>query len=204
MRFPDNAYFSGTHRFSDEVLNPIPHEDHARSATETAFERIAAEGDINVFLQGLQHAEGAARDRLIRVARRRRDELVEPLVRLLGDAVANSDREMVLEVVRVLGMLRHAEGIEVLMQTLRSAATKDDRKVLVEVVRALKKIGSDATDALADALGDESAIVRAVAADILGRIGDERAVPALERCRNDDDEGVRDMVGAALERIESR
>lgn len=108
------------------------------------------------------------------------------------------------DVIRALGRLEGKEGVEPLVGTLSTAATKDDRKTLVAVVKALEAIGSGATDALARLLGDAAAPVRAVAADVLGRIGDGRAVPALERCRHDDDEGVRGQVAAALERMGSR
>ena len=67
--------------------------------------------------------------------------------------------------------------------------------------RELIKIGEPAVEPLIRALGDRKWVVRAYAAEALGKIGDERAVEPLIAALRDNDATVRSIAAKALERI---
>ena len=106
--------------------------------------------------------------------------------------------------IRLLGRTHDPRAVEPLLEVLREAIHNNDRKSMEKASRALETFGQGATAGLTKALGDNSETVRWVAADLLARIGDSSAIPALEECLNDDDDGVREAVEVALERIRSR
>jgi HEAT repeat protein len=69
---------------------------------------------------------------------------------------------------------------------------------------ALFKIGPPAVPALIQALRHESVAIRDWAALILGWIGDERAIPALQEALTDSDQNVRNSTQAALDQLHDR
>ncbi len=85
---------------------------------------------------------------------------------------------------------------------LAEAAKDADPKARTTVIRALSLLtGPKVYDALDAALGDPNAEVRSYAAAGLGRSGDARAVAALERAfEKEEDETVKDFIERALRR----
>jgi len=67
--------------------------------------------------------------------------------------------------------------------------------------RVLASLGPDALADLTDLLTDADPAVRGQAAETLGQVGDERAVPALAKARQDNVPSVRQAVQEALARI---
>lgn len=69
------------------------------------------------------------------------------------------------------------------------------------IKRALVKLGTAAVDPLVTALKEGNNSVRFHAAEILGLIGDPRAIPALTAALNDPDYEIREMITIALGQI---
>jgi HEAT repeat-containing taxis protein len=83
---------------------------------------------------------------------------------------------------------------------VRALVSHEDPEVRVEAVRALGRIPPDpaSVDVCLAALDDEAWPTRALAARSLGRLGDERAIPRLERGMGDPAYWVRHHAGEAL------
>ncbi len=83
---------------------------------------------------------------------------------------------------------------------VRALAGHDDPEVRVEAVRALGHIPGDAesVDVCLAAMDDPAWPTRALAARSLGRLGDSRAIPRLERAMGDRAYWVRHHAGQAL------
>ncbi|HEU5169003.1 MAG TPA: HEAT repeat domain-containing protein, partial [Gemmatimonadales bacterium] len=83
---------------------------------------------------------------------------------------------------------------------VRALARHDDPEVRVEAVRALGQIPPDAesADVCLAALEDPAWPTRALAARSIGRLGDRRAIPRLERAMGDTAYWVRHHAGQAL------
>jgi HEAT repeat protein len=66
-------------------------------------------------------------------------------------------------------------------------------------VFSLHPIGRPSVEILIEYLEDDDWVVREAAADVLGKIGDVRAVePLIERLRNDQDTGVKELAAKGL------
>ena len=108
----------------------------------------------------------------------------------LADAVARDDEHRAA-VVTVLGWLRHA-ALGQLMSLLGEPAL---HKPLAD---SLVAIGPAAVVPLIDRLQSAAPSARSAAADLLGRLGDRRALPALLRALDDADAEVAATAAAAL------
>ncbi|MGH7517459.1 MAG: HEAT repeat domain-containing protein [Gemmatimonadales bacterium] len=86
---------------------------------------------------------------------------------------------------------------------VRQLARHDDPEVRVEAVRALGQIPPDAesVEVCLTALDDPAWPTRALAARSIGRLGDSRAIPRLERAMGDTAYWVRHHAGQALARL---
>jgi HEAT repeat protein len=116
----------------------------------------------------------------------------------IGDVyvtLPNGKSEKLLAVVAALGRIGEC-AVEPLCAALRDV---DDNYVRCSAVRALTKIGDTAVEPLCAALRDGVRKVRGVAAEVLGEIGDVRAVGPL--CESLHDTNVRVWVAEALGKL---
>ena len=75
----------------------------------------------------------------------------------------------------------------------------EDENLRDSAANAIIDIGKTAVDPLIEALGNKNVIIRVVSAQVLGMIGDERAIEHLIKLFEDDDEDVRSYgAGGAL------
>jgi HEAT repeat protein len=90
--------------------------------------------------------------------------------------------------------------IEKAFETLRGVEEPGEREqVRMDVVQELLAIGRPGVEILIEYLRDDDWIIREAAADLLGKIGDARAVEGLmERLRADKDAGVKELAIKAL------
>ncbi len=116
---------------------------------------------------------------------------------LLLGALSDPDRDVRGEAAEQLGERKEARAIRPLISILR--IDDDYLRHIAEV--ALGKIGAPAFQDLIVALQDPEHNVRLIAADLLGKLGDARAVDALERAKSDPNQYVRMAVEMALEDI---
>lgn len=122
-----------------------------------------------------------------------RAEHTDAVLRLLQDR----DPDVRQVAARALGRIGRPDSAGALLSCVQGS-----RSVPVRVVtRSLALLGPDAAPALAGALDDESPLVRAVAADMLGLTGAVRACPALVRHLRTDTTEVRIRCARALGRI---
>ncbi|HEX7418587.1 MAG TPA: HEAT repeat domain-containing protein, partial [Thermoanaerobaculia bacterium] len=119
----------------------------------------------------------------------------------LRDALSSEpDAAVRGNIVEALAKIGGATELPALTQVLQH---DKDEIVRARTASALGKAHlSGAVDALVSALGDESASLRAGAAEALGEIGDPRARSALEKAaRSDPDSSVRTSAAAALGKL---
>ena len=75
----------------------------------------------------------------------------------------------------------------------------ENQDVRTRAANAIVDIGKTAVDHLIEALGNKNVIIRVISAQVLGMIGDERAIEHLIKLFKDDDEDVRGYgAGGAL------
>jgi HEAT repeat protein len=115
------------------------------------------------------------------------DAMMDPLLR---DAASRT--------LKKLGAIR--KRIDQAFAALREVEGSAEREeARMAVVVELLPIGRPAVEILIDYLDDEDWVVREAAADLLGKLGDSRAVePLMERLRYDTDTGVKELALKAL------
>jgi HEAT repeat protein len=151
---------------------------------------------------------------------------VIPLLELLS---ATDDRELMTDIVIVLGRLKSSKAIKPLMQLLETDDSSlrghiaealgligdpksmtgllpllksDDEKLRSQVAGALGRVPHPGClRALIEALGDDSLEVRKHCVAALGELGDKRAAPALVPLLNESDTELRIAAAEALGRI---
>ncbi len=118
----------------------------------------------------------------------------------LREALSEPDAAVRGNIAEALAKIGGAAELSALSQLLQH---DQDEGVRARTAFALGEAGvGAAVDPLISALGDHSASVRERAAEALGKIGDPRARPALEKAaRNDPDSAVRAGAAAALEKL---
>lgn len=126
---------------------------------------------------------------------------VDPLIVSLGD----SELKVRKNAVKALGRLGDPKATEPLLSIIRTStrgvwASLTSPQV-EEELDALKKIGTPALDSLLVAIKDNDAFVRKCAAEVLGAIGNERAVESLNIALQDKDKGVRKSATEALDNL---
>jgi HEAT repeat protein len=81
---------------------------------------------------------------------------------------------------KALGNTGHPDALPYLMEALRDSFWWYEREVAAgDLLTAIESMGTLAVDPLIEALKDKEGAVRKFAAGLLGRIGDQRAIPAL-------------------------
>ena len=120
---------------------------------------------------------------------------VPDLVRLTQDRSEDVRRVAA----RALGRMGDPRGVRALISALEEPRALSQGTVGLAMVR----MGPAAAPGLREALGSDDPSVRAMAADVLGHLGDTDAVPRLMDRLHDDEVNVRLAAAAALRRIGS-
>jgi HEAT repeat protein len=116
-------------------------------------------------------------------------------------AVRNTTGAARRRLVRALGRTGDARAVGPLLELLREAASGSDQGTFQDVCEALGEIGGAASSGLVSGLSDGDPTVRWAAVRLLGKVGDSTVVPVLRSMLDDPDEGVREAVAVAVERI---
>lgn len=182
-------------RASDALLRGLADPDRtvalacARGLMELGEESALAQV-LPIAEDAAAHAPGAAAELLL--------ALGAHLPHALDDVYRRTrSRALRRLAIAVIGELRLADHAGILRDALRS----DDDELVARAVRGLAAIGdADAFPQLLDLLatGDRALFVRVQAAAALGRLGDTRAAPALERALNDTAWSLRERAAVAL------
>ena len=128
------------------------------------------------------------------------DRLLDPraadaLVDAMGDPAV---RDMAIQTLQKLSAIR--DRIGEIMDELRDVEESELREgARQEAVQKLHPIGRPGVEILIAYLEDDDWVVREAAADVLGKIGDVRAVgPLIERLEQDKDTGVKELATKGL------
>jgi HEAT repeat protein len=128
------------------------------------------------------------------------DHLLEPAsADALVDAMADpAIRDGAVQTLKKLGAIR--ERIERTFDGLRDIEDSVEREeARMAAVIDLLPVGRRGVQILVECLEDEEWVVREAAADLLGKIGDVRAVePLMKRLREDKDTGVKEYAAKGL------
>ena len=128
------------------------------------------------------------------------DHLLDPRsADALVDAMADAAiRDTAVETLKKLGAIR--DRIDQVMNQLSKVEESELREgARQEAVISLHPIGRPSVEILIEYLEDDDWVVREAAADVLGKIGDVRAVePLIERLKNDNDTGVKELAAKGL------
>ncbi len=119
----------------------------------------------------------------------------DALVDAMGDSAI---RDMAVETLKKLGAIR--DRIDEIMDELRDVEESELREgARQEAVQKLHPIGRPGVEILIEYLEDDDWVVREAAADVLGKIGDVRAVePLIKRLTQDQDTGVKELATKGL------
>ncbi len=119
----------------------------------------------------------------------------DTLVDVLGDPVL---RDVAVRTLKKLGAIR--ERIDQAFNALRKVEESAEREeARMATVVELLGMGRPSVEILIEYLEDDDWVVREAAADVLGKIGDVRAVePLTTRLRVDQDTGVKELAVKAL------
>lgn len=128
------------------------------------------------------------------------DHLMDPRsADALVDAMSDpAIRDIAVQTLKKLGAIR--DRIDEVMNHLSSVEESELREgARQEAVISLHPIGRPAVEILIEYLEDDDWVVREAAADVLGKIGDVRAVaPLIERLEKDPDTGVKELAAKGL------
>lgn len=128
------------------------------------------------------------------IHRRLREIYQEPFYSFFLEAVHDSDPALRRAAIRALGWVAEARSIPVLIPLI----TSDCRD---EVFSTLVAIGKEKIDPLLSDLSSEEDCVREVIASVLGKIGNAKALPTLQKLLQDPNGHVRQTAAAALGEI---
>jgi HEAT repeat protein len=170
---------------------------HVKIEAAAALYKLGDKSHMDVITDGLGIDLLSARRS---AAAAMRDVVEEPPVEPLLKAAGDSDMQVKAAAIRALGKTNDAQAIAPLIEALKS---KDDT-ARSAAADALKEAGELAVMPLVELIGreqDEGTLYKAV--QILGDIGDERAVAALEKVYAEDTRPlVKQEAAAALNKIE--
>ena len=114
----------------------------------------------------------------------------------LIDALSSRKKGIRLHAATLLGAINDPKAIPALIETL-----KDNNKLVRrEASTALSRM-DEAVDPLIETLNDEDWRVRGAAAWALGNLGDEKAIPALEKLLDDESGFVKQGAQSAIASI---
>jgi HEAT repeat protein len=128
------------------------------------------------------------------------DHLLDPrsadaLINAMGQPAV---RDMAVQILKKLSAIR--ERIDEVFDALRAIEELSEREeARMSTVINLLAIGRPSVEILIEYLEDDDWLVREAAADLLGKIGDVRAVePLMQRLRVDKDTGVKELAMKSL------
>lgn len=123
-----------------------------------------------------------------------------PAVPMLAQLVEESDPGTRYLAAQALGKL--GDEAESAVSSLLVALRANDMYLRVAVTSALISIGNPAVPGLTKALFDRNKAVRRASAKALGKIGNPRAIEALEVAVKDREPSVRKLCQEALDRLQ--
>lgn len=123
-----------------------------------------------------------------------------PAVPVLAQLVEESDPGTRYLAAQALGKI--GDEAEAAVSSLLVALRADDMYLRVAVTSALINIGNPAVPGLTKALFDRNKAVRRASAKALGKIGNPRAIQALEVAVKDREPSVRKLCQEALDRLQ--
>lgn len=151
---------------------------------------------VNEAFETLQNGDADARADAIKYLG---DIQYAPAVPHLTQLVAESDPGTRFLAAQSLGKI--GDEAESAIPTLLIALRADDMYLRMAVTGTLINIGDPSVPGLVKALFDRNNAVKRAAAKALGKIGNPRAIKALEVAIKDQNAGVRKMCRQALERL---
>jgi hypothetical protein len=116
------------------------------------------------------------------------------LLKLLENAKRHEQRS----IIEALGKIKYAGAAQALTERLGDSILRD------EATAALRKLGSDAEDALLAAVSAENTRVCLAAIELLGDCGTEKSLPVLRRGLARRDPKIRDALKATIRKIVAR
>jgi HEAT repeat protein len=125
------------------------------------------------------------------------DKAVLPLIDLLN----SKDLTIISSTIKALGGFKDPRAVDKLIEVLYTWSDNSDIKD--QITTALISIGKPAVEPLIALLQKEDPLIREIACDILGKIGDVSAVEPLLEALNDKDFNVRFSAGEALNKLET-
>jgi HEAT repeat protein len=173
------------------------HEQKDEAQREVSIRLLGAISNaIHPLAAMLKHQDEAARLTAAAILGHLLDpRSADALVDAMADPIL---RDIAVTTLKKLTAIRTC--IDEAFEKLRSTEDPGEREqVRMEVVQQLLAIGRPSVEILIEYLRDDDWIVREAAADLLGKIGDVRAVEGLiERLRVDKDTGVKELAIKAL------
>jgi HEAT repeat protein len=125
------------------------------------------------------------------------DKAVLPLIDLLN----SKDLTIISSTIKALGGFKDPRAVDKLIEVLYTWSDNSD--ITDQITTALISIGKPAVEPLIALLQKEDPLIREIACDILGKIGDVSAVEPLLEALNDEDFNVRFSAGEALNKLET-
>lgn len=114
----------------------------------------------------------------------------------LIDALSHRKKNIRMHAATILGAINDEKAIPALI-----AALKDNNKLVRREASTAVSRMSGAVDTLIETLADEDWKVRGAAAWALGNLGDEKAIPELEKLLDDESSFVKAGAKSAIESI---
>lgn len=194
-------------RIGEPALGPLitalsDEDPHMRGWSAVALGEMGNPQAVEPLLTALADAEHEVQARVfIALGQIGDPRAIEPLVKLLDDP----DQRVRVHAVSALGWCVKGEVFEPLVKLL-----DDPSDLRIAAVHALAiSAGVQALDLLVRMVDDPDACVRSAAIQQLGRVGDERVLPALEQVQQHDqehcgDRTVQSHAAFAVERIRER
>ncbi len=171
-------------------------EDADWDVRQTAAEALGEIGDLRA-LEPLNLALRDAHSDVRRTAARALVKLGEPALETLITALRDTNSNLRALSAEALGRLGDPRAVRPLTNALRDY----NSEVRQMATQALVRLGQPAVVPLILALEDEDHLVRRAAANVLGAIGDPRAVDRLIDALRDKDPDVRRAIANALDEI---
>ncbi|NUM37488.1 MAG: HEAT repeat domain-containing protein [Candidatus Brocadiae bacterium] len=169
-------------------------EESVRCAAANVLQRIKAKESVNALLECSDDPSWKVRKALIEaLGEIGIVEAIPGLVKALKDKHAG----VRLEATKALGKVQSPKILPCLLSLLKDPSWE----IRKEAVEAMAKFKEEANPYLANALGNDSLVVRKIASRLLVQVATKEAIPALKKAIEDQDISVRERCLMALGRI---